>query len=195
MLKDVLIATRLARSYGLSLGATEAARDSLVAEARKERGDYDYASLIHSFFPDGPPGTQRADEDEEVGEQTSLAGLEEATERGEAAPPGEHSDPAADAKAAADDEPAGDTDVTEQPEESSVVSDEDEPTPAELDENGGEGEQDKQPAEVERVTEPLRVESEAASEPEPAAKAETADEKNGERRGFFSRMFSRDADY
>ena len=53
MLKDVEIAIRLGRTYGLSLGATEAARSSLLEEARQNRGDYDYASLVHAFFPEG----------------------------------------------------------------------------------------------------------------------------------------------
>ena len=53
MLKDVQIASRLGRSYGLTLGATEAARSSLLEEARQNRGDYDYTSLVHAFFPQG----------------------------------------------------------------------------------------------------------------------------------------------
>ncbi|MBA2742811.1 MAG: NAD(P)-dependent oxidoreductase, partial [Chthoniobacterales bacterium] len=53
MLKDVQIASRLARSHGLNFGATEAARDSLRAEIDAGRGDFDYASMVRIFFPDG----------------------------------------------------------------------------------------------------------------------------------------------
>ncbi|MGI8435410.1 MAG: NAD(P)-binding domain-containing protein [Chthoniobacterales bacterium] len=52
MLKDVEIATRLARSQGLVLGATEAARGSLREEVRHERGDCDYSSMVRAFFPE-----------------------------------------------------------------------------------------------------------------------------------------------
>ena len=76
MLKDVLIATRLARNYGLAFGVSETARDSLLAEVRRDRGDHDYSSMVHSFFPDGPPGTQPL-RNEESEEQGNLAGLEE----------------------------------------------------------------------------------------------------------------------
>lgn len=51
MLKDVEIATRLARSHGLSLGATEAARKSLLEEMRHDRGDYDFTSLVRVIIP------------------------------------------------------------------------------------------------------------------------------------------------
>ncbi len=51
MLKDVEIASRLARSYGISLGATEAARVSLVEEMRLDRGDYDFTSLVRALIP------------------------------------------------------------------------------------------------------------------------------------------------
>lgn len=74
MLKDVLIASRLARSYGLNLGATEAARDSLRAEAEAGRGEYDYCSLVRVFFPEGMSKNAEADAAEE-GQQT-LAGLD-----------------------------------------------------------------------------------------------------------------------
>jgi 3-hydroxyisobutyrate dehydrogenase-like beta-hydroxyacid dehydrogenase len=53
MLKDVQIASRLARSHGLHFVATEAARDSLLAEIDAGRGDFDYASMVRVFFPDG----------------------------------------------------------------------------------------------------------------------------------------------
>ncbi|HZJ38320.1 MAG TPA: NAD(P)-dependent oxidoreductase [Chthoniobacterales bacterium] len=53
MLKDVVIATRLARSYGVELGATEASREGLDNEIRKGRGDDDYSSLARRYFPAG----------------------------------------------------------------------------------------------------------------------------------------------
>lgn len=53
MLKDVQIASQLARSHGLNFGATEAARNSLRAENDAGRGDFDYASMVRVFFPDG----------------------------------------------------------------------------------------------------------------------------------------------
>ncbi len=55
MLKDVEIAARLARAYGVTLPATEVARNSLVEEVNRGRADSDYSSIVHSFFPDGPP--------------------------------------------------------------------------------------------------------------------------------------------
>ncbi|CAA9233321.1 MAG: 2-hydroxy-3-oxopropionate reductase, partial [uncultured Chthoniobacterales bacterium] len=56
MLKDVQIAARMARSHGLKLGATEAARDSLLDEANSGRADQDFSSLVRFFFPEGLPG-------------------------------------------------------------------------------------------------------------------------------------------
>jgi 3-hydroxyisobutyrate dehydrogenase-like beta-hydroxyacid dehydrogenase len=41
MLKDVVIATRLARAFGLEFGATDASRHGLVEEMRQGRGDDD----------------------------------------------------------------------------------------------------------------------------------------------------------
>ncbi len=75
MLKDMEIASRLARSYGLSLGATEAARSSLLAEVRQNRGDDDYTALVRVFFPEKPG---KADEEEELEHPT--LGLDEVPE-------------------------------------------------------------------------------------------------------------------
>lgn len=75
MLKDVQIASRLARSYGLTLGATEVARDALAKDAAEGHADEDYSSVMRVFFPEGPPGrlvNAAAGE-----EQTTLNGLEE----------------------------------------------------------------------------------------------------------------------
>ncbi|MDQ3625822.1 MAG: NAD(P)-dependent oxidoreductase, partial [Verrucomicrobiota bacterium] len=75
MLKDMEIAARLARSHGLSVGATEAARDSLRKEAEQGRGDDDYCSVSRAYFPDRAP-LQRVEEPAGLEEQ-ALAGLEE----------------------------------------------------------------------------------------------------------------------
>src|ERR1700730_128314 len=53
MLKDVVIAARLARAFGIEFGATDACRQGLVEEMRQARGDDDYSSLIRQFFPAG----------------------------------------------------------------------------------------------------------------------------------------------
>src|SRR5205085_9682004 len=60
MLKDVVIATRLARSLGVEVGATDAARHALMEEMRQGRGEHDYSSLIRQYFPGGGPLTQNA---------------------------------------------------------------------------------------------------------------------------------------
>ncbi|CAN5506573.1 hypothetical protein BH20VER1_BH20VER1_29670 [soil metagenome] len=74
MLKDVQIATRLARSYGLSLGATETAGATLLMEADRGHGDADYSAMVRAYFPEGAPGQEATGE--EAAEQPSL-GLEE----------------------------------------------------------------------------------------------------------------------
>ena len=81
MLKDVQIAARLARSYGLAFGATEAARDSLLEEIRQGRADQDYSSLVRFFFPEGLPRKAAAAEDDE--EQPTLAGIDSDNGAGE----------------------------------------------------------------------------------------------------------------
>jgi 3-hydroxyisobutyrate dehydrogenase-like beta-hydroxyacid dehydrogenase len=206
MLKDVLIATRLARSYGLTLGATEAARDSLVAEMREDRGDYDYASMVHRFFPDGPPGTQR-DEEDEVEEQASLAGLDEQrTEEAkkdepEAAPedvaPAEQAPEAKEERA---DVPEGEAEPKSETPEGDGSGDAEENPGDVADEPSGEEEAvEPEPVAASTAEEPRKeslVESETASQPAAAEKVGNAgDEKNGERRGFFSRVFGRGMDY
>lgn len=55
MLKDVVIATRLARSFGIEFGATDASRHGLTEEMRQGRGDDDYSSLFRQYFPSGGP--------------------------------------------------------------------------------------------------------------------------------------------
>src|SRR2546423_4519730 len=55
MLKDVVIATRLARNFGIEFGATDASRHGLTEEMRQGRGDADYSSLFRQYFPAGGP--------------------------------------------------------------------------------------------------------------------------------------------
>ena len=74
MLKDVVIATRLARAFGIEFGATDASRHGLTEEMRQGRGDADYSSLFRQYFPSGGPlGAQTNGEDD----QPRLAGIDE----------------------------------------------------------------------------------------------------------------------
>jgi 3-hydroxyisobutyrate dehydrogenase-like beta-hydroxyacid dehydrogenase len=74
MLKDVVIATRLARGFGIEFGATDASRHGLTEEMRQGRGDADYSSLFRQYFPAGSamPGQANGDD-----EQPRLAGIDE----------------------------------------------------------------------------------------------------------------------
>ena len=85
MLKDLQIASRLGRSFGLDLGATETVRESLLAEARQDRGDDDFSSLVHAFFPDGLAG-ESEEESMEASEHLTLALDEPRSETSEPAP-------------------------------------------------------------------------------------------------------------
>jgi 3-hydroxyisobutyrate dehydrogenase-like beta-hydroxyacid dehydrogenase len=51
MLKDVRIAEKLGREYGLELPMTEVASDVLLSEMKLGRGDADYASVAQRYFP------------------------------------------------------------------------------------------------------------------------------------------------
>jgi hypothetical protein len=84
MLKDVVIATRLARGFGIEFGATDASRHGLTEEMRQGRGDADYSSLLHQYFPTGGPlGAQTNGEED----QPRLAGIDEGkTEQPEKVP-------------------------------------------------------------------------------------------------------------
>lgn len=77
MLKDVVIATRLARAFGLEFGATDASRHGLVEEMRQGRGDDDYSSLFRQYFPAGGP--LKSDQQVSNGEddQPRFVGLDE----------------------------------------------------------------------------------------------------------------------
>ena len=82
MLKDVVIATRLARSLGLEFGATEASRHGLAGEMRQGRGDDDYSSLVRQYFPAGlslKSGQQVSNGEDD---QPQFAGLDEGKSAG-----------------------------------------------------------------------------------------------------------------
>jgi hypothetical protein len=85
MLKDVVIATRLARAFGLEFGATDASRHGLTEEMRQGRGDDDYSSLFRQYFPAGL--SLKSDQQVSNGEddQPRFAGLDE--EKASAAEP------------------------------------------------------------------------------------------------------------
>jgi hypothetical protein len=51
MLKDVRIASRLAREYSLELPVAEVASDMLLAQLKEGRGDADYSSVAQRYFP------------------------------------------------------------------------------------------------------------------------------------------------
>ena len=78
MLKDVVIATRLARAFGMEFGATDASRHGLTEEMRQGRGDDDYSSLFRQYFPAGGSlkNLQPAVNGED--DQPRFAGLDEA---------------------------------------------------------------------------------------------------------------------
>src|SRR4051812_20393291 len=75
MLKDVVIATRLARNFGIEFGATDASRHGLTEEMRQGRGDDDYASLFRQYFPAGAAAGAASNGEEE---QPKLTGMDEA---------------------------------------------------------------------------------------------------------------------
>ncbi len=77
MLKDVVIATRLARAFGMEFGATDASRHGLTEEMRQGRGDDDYSSLFRQYLPAGR--SLKSDQQVSNGEddQPRFAGLEE----------------------------------------------------------------------------------------------------------------------
>jgi hypothetical protein len=91
MLKDVVIATRLARAFGMEFGATDASRHGLTEEMRQGRGDDDYSSLLRQYFPAGrslKSGQQVSNGDDD---QPRFAGLDE--DKGAASATAEFSSP------------------------------------------------------------------------------------------------------
>ena len=84
MLKDVVIATRRARGFGIEFGATDASRHGLTEEMRQGRGDADYSSLFRQYFPTGGTlGVQSNGDDA----QPRLAGIDDGKEAEPAAVP------------------------------------------------------------------------------------------------------------
>jgi 3-hydroxyisobutyrate dehydrogenase-like beta-hydroxyacid dehydrogenase len=64
MLKDMQIANRLGHDFDLDLGVAGATRDRLLEEARQGRGDQDYSSIARKFLPfmqNGPVEQQQPD--------------------------------------------------------------------------------------------------------------------------------------
>ena len=76
MLKDVVIATRLARGFAMEFGATDASRHGLVEEMRQGRGDDDYSSLLRQFLPAGRSLVESVASNGEE-DQPNLAGIDE----------------------------------------------------------------------------------------------------------------------
>ncbi len=167
MLKDVQIASRLGRSYGLTLGVTEVARDALMHDAGQGHGDDDYSSVMRVFFPDGPPGSARGAGTEE--EQATLSGLDEQ-------PPAE---------------------VVPVPHEVPADSGPDRPNPPTIAaDTGAEPRNESGQHLPEMRNEQQNGNAEPPKENAPAAKVAPGEaEADEERRGFFSRIFSKAGDY
>jgi 3-hydroxyisobutyrate dehydrogenase-like beta-hydroxyacid dehydrogenase len=221
MLKDVEIAMGLARSHGLTLGGTEAARESLLAEMRHERGDADYSSVVHAFFPAGLPGASQPNSEAE--EQGTFGGLEDEPAATAAHEEMEATEPerAREERSSAEEEQAqGSLDQSLEGREESVETPKEEGP--EEDKNEAEGavnlEEALQHEEMTEVQGEKRVETAGESEhaaredevsaqtngtadepttavaaerPSPSASAE----KENEPRGFFSRIFGKGTDY
>jgi hypothetical protein len=103
MLKDVVIATRLARGFGIEFGATDASRHGLTEELRQGRGDGDYSSLIRQYFPAGGPLQAGAQPTNGEDDQPRLAGIDE----GKTA----ESEPVAETKPVSEDSPGVSTET------------------------------------------------------------------------------------
>ncbi|CAN5430452.1 hypothetical protein BH18VER2_BH18VER2_05620 [soil metagenome] len=58
MLKDVRIASALAKQFSLDLPVTEVSGDMLFAELKQGRGDADYSSVAQKYFP-APPAAEK----------------------------------------------------------------------------------------------------------------------------------------
>ncbi|HMJ06300.1 MAG TPA: NAD(P)-binding domain-containing protein [Chthoniobacterales bacterium] len=206
MLKDVQIASRLARSYDLTLGATEAARDSLLAEVREGRGDDDFSSLVHIFFPEGPAA--EATEEAAESAQHPTLDLEGATAK--AIESG--TEPEAREERAME---VVSSDTADEDEKILIASE----VTKDLPETADRGEDEKENAAALEASKPEATsESESAephdevptasseeietvvpekveTEPEPIAVAVQDAAEPEEKRGFFSRMFGKGLDY
>ncbi len=174
MLKDVQIASCLGRCYGLTLGATEVARDALIRSAEQGHSSDDYSSVMRVFFPDGPPGRTRQPGEEE---QATLIGLEER-------------EPAAAAESAPEV-------VEAQTVEAQEVEGQEvarmEPPPSDKPDFVGREEAGQAPAGEVNGHQGKRVRP-ADLAPETKAPVATTPPEE-ERRGFFSRIFGKTADY
>ena len=204
MLKDVEIAARMARAYGLTLPATEVARDSLEEEASAGHGDEDYSAVIRVFFPDGPP--RKVEESAEEEEQDDLTSWAERApnERREAEPsktedaeaPREEIESEvvarnghADDRAAADEPSAeaetnGETNGEQSRVERGDEEEEEEATSAEEEPEMDETREEEAPAEAQPVV--------ATATKSPQSEK---DQDESAPRGFFSRLFGKSTDY
>lgn len=79
MLKDMAIASRVARASGLELVVADAARHVLSAEERAGRGNDDYSAVLRMFFPRGI-GANYEPVPERVEDQPTFAGLDRPAE-------------------------------------------------------------------------------------------------------------------
>ncbi|MDQ6623045.1 MAG: NAD(P)-dependent oxidoreductase, partial [Verrucomicrobiota bacterium] len=173
MLKDVNIATRLARDYGLRLQTTEVARAGLQDEADRGGADNDYSAVVRAFFPEPPPPPEPAPE-------------EKPPEM--AAPIEEPRAPEPPAVAEREPEPEQRNSVDEIVEREEPADDiEDEMVEEAVEPNESFRDEDEIGNAV------------TANEPEaekPVASAAAREEETEEQpRGFFSRLFSRSGDY
>lgn len=172
MLKDMQIASRLARSYGLALGATEAARDALVQDAEEGHGNDDYSSVMRRFFPDGPPGKSLNLQEQE--EQPALSGLDQGLDAETTA-----------ASVNGDEERAQSNNEPAEP-----VAREDVPsgeTPNKSESPPVETPNVQQNGKIESATEGVKATKVADAKSAPVAE--------DERRSFFSRVFRKAGDY
>jgi 3-hydroxyisobutyrate dehydrogenase-like beta-hydroxyacid dehydrogenase len=217
MLKDVQIASRLARSHGLNFAATEAARDSLRTEMEQGRGNYDYASIVRAYFPDGIPKLEpasTADDQQDLeglNESAAVEGANGATDKQTAEPEapvqeeptGAAAEPPATAtapetevissEAAAAESASADSDVA-----AIVEEEERELTPADTEPDVVDtDEEEHAPVENTDDAAPAAAEKEPAAEPEreialaAVARSSATPENGEERRGFLSRVFGR----
>ena len=76
MLKDVVIATRLARGFGMEFGATDASRHGLTEEMRQGRGDDGLFFAFPAIFPGGR-SAQSASRSNGEDDQPRFAGMDE----------------------------------------------------------------------------------------------------------------------
>lgn len=78
MLKDMDIASRMARLAEVELGVADAARRALTAEVRAGRGDVDFSSILRAYFPTGlPTAAIESESNGEGDEHPTFAGLDE----------------------------------------------------------------------------------------------------------------------